>query len=575
MDAPTWGNAKQRKVFIMAELKENPVAPAADTAAVFSETPASPGPKKKKKNKKKLVKRIIAWVLVAALVIGGVFAWKKFFGGDDAGDSEYLTDFAYIGSITSTVSGSGVALAKNNDSLTLVNGGLVKEVLVSEGEQVTAGQQLYTVDSTKAEKTLSDAQKQYDLALRELEKTRTAAEDPNVRAPFAGILLDVANLQAGDEITTATRIATLADDHTLTLSLYFSYAYENDIRVGQKAAVSIPSAMAQVDGTVSEIHKVRRVSEEGAKLFEVVISVSNPGTLTENMVATAVLTTSSGEAMYPYEAGALAYSRTQELYPEVGGVVSSASLYNYIGVSAGESIVSVQAGSVADSITQMEEAVESKKKSVDEAQAALDALNGIAPIDGTVMSLGIYEGMDAPAGTVAVNISDTSTMIINAQIDEMHVSQIKQGMMVDINQWGNTTFGTVESVSLSGEYSNGSSTFPVVISVDNYDGMLMSGSYVEYSFAASQSDNCLLIPIQCVRYVDTGAGVSSSVVFVRADEQPENAIDLGDTFAEEIPEGFWPVPVETGLSDTYSVEIVSGLEEGAEVFTSMMNVSAW
>lgn len=560
----------------MAELKENPVVPAtANTDAVFSEAPVSPGPKKKKKNRKKLVKRVIAWVLVLALVIGGVFAWKKFFGGEDAGDSEYLTDFAYIGSITSTVSGSGVALAKNSDSLTLVNGGLVKEVLVSEGETVTAGQQLYIVDSTKAEKTLADAQKQYDLALRELEDMREAVNDPNVRAPFSGMLLDVADLKAGDELSAGTRIATIVDDQTLTLSLYFSYAYENDIRVGQKAAISIPSAMAQVDGKVSEIHKVRRVSEEGAKLFEVVFSVANPGSLTEGMTATAVLTTSGGEAVYPYESGTLTFSRTEEITASVSGTVSSAALYNYDGVSSGEKLVGVTVESVEDAVTALEEAAESKKKAVDEAQAALDALNGIAPIDGTVMSLGIYEGMEAPVGTVAVNISDTSTMIINAQIDEMHVSQIKQGMMVDINQWGNTTFGTVESVSLSGEYSNGSSTFPVVITVDNYDGMLMSGSYVDYSFAASQSDNCLLIPIQCVRYVDTGEGVSSSVVFVRADEQPENAIDLGDSFGEEIPEGFWAVPVETGLSDTYHVEITSGLEEGAEVFTSMMSVSAW
>lgn len=564
----------------MAELKENPVASAAanaapDTGTVFSEAPVSPGPKKKKKNKKKLIKRIIAWVLVVAVVIGGVFAWKTFFGGEDAGDSEYLTDFAYIGSITSTVSGSGVALAKNSDSLTLINGGLVKEVLVSEGETVTAGQQLYIVDSTKAEKTLADAQKQYDLALRELEDMREAVNDPNVRAPFSGMLLDVADLKAGDELSAGMRIATIVDDQTLTLSLYFSYAYENDIRVGQKAAISIPSAMAQVDGKVSEIHKVRRVSEEGAKLFEVVFSVANPGSLTEGMTATAVLTTSDGEAIYPYESATLSFSRTEEITAAVSGTVSSAALYNYDGVSSGEKLVGVTVESVEDAVTALEEAAESKKKAVDEAQAALDALNGIAPIDGTVMSLGIYEGMEAPVGTVAVNISDTSTMIINAQIDEMHVSQIKQGMMVDINQWGNTTFGTVESVSLSGEYSNGSSTFPVVITVDNYDGMLMSGSYVDYSFAASQSDNCLLIPIQCVRYIDTGEGVSSSVVFVRADEQPENAIDLGDSFGEEIPEGFWAVPVETGLSDTYHVEITSGLEEGAEVFTSMMSVSAW
>ena len=36
-----------------------------------------------------------------------------------------------------------------------------------------------------------------------------------------------------------------------------------------------------------------------------------------------------------------------------------------------------------------------------------------------------------------------------------------------------------------------------------------------------------------------------------------------------IPEGFWPVEVEIGISDNYYVEIKSGVEDGTEVFTQM------
>ena len=161
--------------------------------------------------------------------------------------------------------------------------------------------------------------------------------------------------------------------------------------------------------------------------------------------------------------------------------------------------------------------------------------------------------------------------------------------------------------------------------------------YVSYSFVASQSDNCLTVPIQAVKYVtlaDTGgmAGddgmmedgaitdgdlaepvpeaytggaapsslgmvISSSggsvsigggsggrpggssgdgtatIVFVKADTMPENGIAEPDP-AWECPEGFWAVPVEVGLADTTRAEILSGLNEGDEVFIGYETQSA-
>ena len=44
---------------------------------------------------------------------------------------------------------------------------------------------------------------------------------------------------------------------------------------------------------------------------------------------------------------------------------------------------------------------------------------------------------------------------------------------------------------------------------------------------------------------------------------------------EEIPEGYWPVEVETGINDAYNVEIKSGVEEGTEVFTQIQTMEAW
>ena len=44
---------------------------------------------------------------------------------------------------------------------------------------------------------------------------------------------------------------------------------------------------------------------------------------------------------------------------------------------------------------------------------------------------------------------------------------------------------------------------------------------------------------------------------------------------EEIPNGFWAVPVEIGISDNTNVEIKSGVEEGTEVFTQIQSIQAY
>ena len=101
----------------------------------------------------------------------------------------------------------------------------------------------------------------------------------------------------------------------------------------------------------------------------------------------------------------------------------------------------------------------------------------------------------------------------------------------------------------------------------------MSGSYITYSLVASENDNCLVVPIQCVKTVPLEDGTTGSVVFVKGD-RPENAIDL-TVPVDGVPEGFWAVPVETGISDTYNVEIKSGVEADTEVFTQLQTSDVW
>lgn len=545
-----------------APAQADAAAPAAAQSA-FSES--APPMKKKKKNRRKIVRRIITLILVLALAAGGIAWWKL--RPDDSAAAEVITETVTRGSITSIVQGSGAAVAKDSASITLLSDGRVQEIYVAEGDYVHKGDRLYSIDSDDAQNAVTKAEKKVRAAKKELDRLAAAARDLNVRAPFAGILIDVADCPVGEEVLSGTKVATLVDNTKMLLPLYFSYTYENEIAVGMSAAVSIPSSMAQLTGVVHEIHKVQRVSEEGGMLFEADIAVDNPGTLTEKMTATATLDV-GGETVYPYAPGELKWFRTKSLTTEITGDCASSKLYEYMPVSKGESVLSLTAESSEDAVEDQEMVLQQAEEALEKAKKTLDALNGVAPIDGTVLTLGITAGTDAKTGTVAVSIADTTTMIINAQIDEMNVSYAKPGMEVNVRLWEKEMVGTIESVSFTAKSENGVARFPIVISVDNTDGDIMTGAYVDYSFTASQSNDCLVVPIQCVKSAQTTNGESCKVLFVQADEPPENVADLPMDMAE-VPAGFYPVIVEIGIADNYNVEILSGVEEFATVFAGV------
>lgn len=539
--------------------------------AAVSEDNGFPEQKTPQKKHKRFPKKTVIAVLCLLVAGAGIAALVKFLDNKKP-EEEILREMVSRGAITSTVEGSGAVVAKNSDSVTILSSGQVMEVFVSEGDFVTAGTPLFLVKSAEAEERVNQEMKTVSNYQKQLSALYASAQDLNVRAEYSGKLQDVEMIHVGDTVSKGMRIATLVDDSRMRLSLYFSYAYENEVYPGQVASISVPAMASQLTGQVEEIHKVEYISPEGGRMFEVVIVFNNPGTLTEGMTASATLM-GSKEQLYPYDSGEMQYYRTSDLVAKVSGTVAKVNLFNYAKVSAGDVLLSLRADDNDTEVAGLENGLQSALKSLEEAQKTLDSLNAVAPIDGTVLTLGITPGDEVKPGTVAVSIADTRTMVINATIDEMTIAYVKPGMPVDIDQWGTPAVGEVESVSLSGQYENGVSRFPVTIVVDNSDGTLMSGSYVQYSFVASQNDDCLLVPIQCVKYVETEAGTQKAL-FVESEERPENALDLM-TEMPDIPEGFWPVAVETGISDSYNVEIISGVEEGTSVFMSKVMTEMW
>lgn len=654
----------------------------------------SPATHEQKQKRRRILRRIILLIGVAAVIAAGVYLLRKYvFKDEENGLGEVMRATVQRSSIQSTVSGMGNARAKTSATVTPDAGYRVLELFVKEGDEVEEGQLLYNLDDTAAQEGITTAQENIRKAQetvedynKELNKLYENISKLTITAPHAGKLMDVnSDLRVGADATVGASVATVVNDTKLRLHLYYSYAYEGQIAVGQQATITIPASMSSAPGTVEQVNYVRRVVPEGSVMFEVAFVLDNPGTLTEGMTASADLTAADGTPIYPYQSGTLEYYETTRVTVKVAGPVLSASLMNYADVKAGQVLVqlgdsdaSADIAAKQNSLREAQKSVDKAVEALDEARKKLDNYHAVAPISGRVLTCSLVLGEEVSSGS-SIYIADTSTMMVDINIDERNIGYVSIGMMVDMrDMMGNYYMGVVDSVSLTAKAENGVASFPATVVVDNPEGTLMTGSYMDYTFIASQSNDCLVVPIQAVmnvtladgqdvygdgefdpndyisgefvdgvlsgEYADDGFGIENDgaaldgsfgvepeegftddgflidpeggdgVVTAEGEEIiPDNAVPgaavmMGGAFysssmgpsafrnsgtaavcfvegepderaieAQEgwnVPEGFFVVVVETGLSDESNVEIKAGLRDGETVFMGYTTDSA-
>jgi Multidrug resistance efflux pump len=551
--------------------QQAPIVPE-ETAAPAAPNISAAQKAKQRKRRMRTVRSGVIALVVVAVIIALAYALQQRMKGEEKAAGDIMDAYVQYGSITSMVEGGGYIKARDSVAITPSAGGTVREVFVMEGDQVYEGQLLFTIDDSSAADAVAAAQKKVDDISKELQNLRNAYNDLIIRAPHAGKLMDTGKFTVGEDAGIGAPVATLVDDTRLKLSLYYSYAYEGQISVGQAAQISVPATMGSFEGKVTEVNYVRRIATEGSVLFHVVFEFNNPGTLTEGMDASAALTAGDGSPIYAYESGALAYRQTTVIAVKAAGPILSVNLLDYMDVSAGQVLLSLGTEDNDLRVIAKEKELADAHTALADAQKGLENLNAVAPMSGTVMSCSLLPDTKVEAG-MNVTISDTTVMIVNANVEDRSISFVSVGMPVDIDQWGMRYTGFVESISLEGTYENGTSVFPIVIRVENSMGELRPGMGINYYFVASQSDNCLVIPIQCVQYSsDPETGERISMVFLKADERPDNAVDIEDG---TLPEGYYAIPIRTGISDVFNVEVLEGLELEQVIYQTTMQENYW
>ena len=547
----------------------------------------------KRFNRSKCVRVIIAAGLIILLVGGSVFAVIR---SRNTGTENTIPTTAVVtyGDIGTYIEGSGETAARNTEELGLGLEGKITQVLVSEGDEVHAGDPLVVVDPTGIREQLTAAQAEFTAAQSELTNAQAAITQAQSRiasaqsqythssatAPFSGKFIASSTFAVGQKVSAGQTIGRMVNDSQMQLAVQFSSEYAKDIKTGQTATVA--TSAGQVSAVVSSID-----SASGKGTFLVVLTVQNPfGGLAQGTSATATINSDSAGTIFSSGSGTLDYSKEQVITAPIGGEITAYNGSNraYSSGAVIMSISNVAAPDTSDarsSLTAAQSTAAAAQAKASEIQTRILKLQQeildatmTASIDGVVTSLNAEEGEETDGTEPLVVVSDLNDTVVTAELTTDEVQSVEPGQTVTMNMYtmdGSELplTGVVDSVSPEPSQNTGSlTTFKAIITVDSIEGQaISSGMMVDYKIAVAESDSCLIVPTSAILHTADGStGVFTKTLI----DKDGNEIPFDDTLpipdGMEAPEGYQLVAVETGVSDASNTEIFWGVDEGATVY---------
>ena len=524
------------------------------TQVLTPEAPQSPKKKlpsfhlPKGRKGRKWVRRI---VILAVVALGAYwfFLRPKQSGAPVMG--QYTPDTVQRRSLTTAVSGTGTVTPIESYYLKPLVTGEVLEAPFEVGDRVEKGDVLYRLDAKDAEMSIQQA----ELTVRQAQKSYDdLAANLTVRAGGAGVVQKVL-VQRGDLVSPGTPIAEIADTSNLTVVLPFHSADAQGIAPGQSAQVTVAGTLETLPGTVESVSTADLVGTGGALVRHVKIQVSNPGALTSANSATAQVGDIACAGGANFEE-----ALRQTVVAQASGEVTGVSVTAGSAVSAGSTLVSLGGTAAQSSLDDLSIALENARLSLQRAQDALENYTITAPISGTVIEKNVKAGDNVnniESGSLAV-IYDLSYLKLEMNISELDLSKIKAGQRVDITADaipGEVFEGRVDRVSINGTTTNGFTTYPATILLEDYGG-LNPGMNVSADIVVEQVENALSIPAAAVQRGDT------VLVPLEGCLSPDGATVIDPTRTEERT-------VTLGGGDGEYVEITSGLNEGDTVLVPL------
>ncbi|MCC8063966.1 MAG: HlyD family efflux transporter periplasmic adaptor subunit [Clostridiales bacterium] len=493
---------------------------------------------------------IIVVVLVAAILTGLVLYAQRmvaenFSSASDAIESAEVT----VGSISTTVSGSGTLASEGVEDVTFPSSVTLDTIYVEEGDTVSEGDLLASVDSASVLSALATAQAQLDALDEEIEEAAedevdeevTTALDGRVKYIYAeedddvatvmyenGALLllsldgymavdvDAGNLAAGDSVTVTGSDGTEYDGTVDTVASTATVLIDDDGPVyGDTVTVTDADGNTVGTGTLY-IHEELKITGYAGTVEDVEVDMDD-----EVDAGDTLLTLTDTSYSANYDALLKERAEVEETLQELISIYRQGAVY-----------------------ATLSGVVESISYSTDSTTATTAASAFSATTTSTAASTDGDE-------TTLLSISPDETMTVSLSVDETDILSLEEGQEAEItiDSIGTDTYtGAVTEIDTTATSSGGVTQYTVTVTLDKTDNML-SGMSASVTITIEGVDDALLLPEDAVTQTSATAYVYTSY--------DETTGELGDM-----------VEVTVGLSNGSYIEITGGLSEGDTVYYS-------
>jgi len=534
---------------------------------------------------------LIVLVIIAALAINS--------RSSSSATSTIATTTVGRGEIVANVAGSGTVAAAQALDLSFQTSGTVTQVLVHEGDSVTAGQTLAQIDTRDLELQVASAQAALDSANTKLTQTKDGDVQPaDITAQKAAVASAQAQLKAAqaqldalknptpDKLSAAeaaVRQAELALQAQKDSSSASKTKAEQDLQQATDALTQAQSKYATalknwqyVQETGADPSNPSTTNAQGQKVknklsdtqrqqyYDAYVQAEAALHSAETTVQQAQVTYDSARAAEPTniqqaeskladaqaQLSALQHPSANDIAQKQASVDQAKAALT----QAQANLAKLTAPGTQSDVDIQQSSVAQAEQSLKQAELKLEQATLKAPFAGVVTAVNIVPGSSASisgsSGTAAaVSLIDRSTLHVDLKLSENDVAKVQLGQPVDLTidalkDW--KAQGTVSYIAPSAESSNGVVTYRVRVDFPDSDARVKVGMTANLTITTAKKDGVLLVPNTAL--LPKGAG--HVVQVLNADGKTTREVD-----------------VQTGLTDGNNTEIISGLNEGDKVVT--------